>query len=132
LITQDQRFAAAVPVAPVTDWVSKYLTSHIPYFCDIFLDDTMDNPTGKYFSRSPIHFAHRVLTPTLNICGALDKTTPPGQAVEFHHALLLSGIESVLITYPEEGHGVRKMPASFDFAARVVDWFQTHMPAKTR
>jgi dipeptidyl aminopeptidase/acylaminoacyl peptidase len=129
LITQDQRFAAAVPVAPVTDWVSEHLTCHIPYFCEIFLDDNIDNPTGKYFTRSPIHFADRVKTPTLNICGALDKNTPAVQAVEFHHALLLNGVESVLVTYPEEGHGVRRMPATFDYMARVVDWFKTHMPA---
>lgn len=34
------------------------------------------------------------------------------------------GVESVLVTYPEEGHGVRKMPASMDHAARVVGWFE--------
>ena len=80
-------------------------------------------------TRSPIHFAERVKTPTLNICGALDKNTPPGQALEFHHALLEQGVTSVLVTYPEEGHGVRKMPASFDYLARLIGWFETHMPA---
>jgi dipeptidyl aminopeptidase/acylaminoacyl peptidase len=129
LITQDQRFAAAVPVAPVTNWVSEHLTCHIPHFCQTFLSDSIDNPTGKYFTRSPIHYADRVKTPTLHICGALDKNTPPGQALEFHHALTLNGVRSVLATYPEEGHGVRKMPASLDYAARVAGWFQEHMPA---
>jgi dipeptidyl aminopeptidase/acylaminoacyl peptidase len=70
-----------------------------------------------------------VKTPTLNICGALDHITPAGQALEFHRALLLAGVESVLLTYPQEGHGVRNMPASFDYTARLIDWFQTHMPA---
>ncbi len=130
LITQDDRFAAAVPVAPVTDWVSEHLTCHIPFFCEMFLADKIDNPTGKYFTRSPIHFAHQVKTPTLNICGALDKNTPAVQAEEFHHALLLNGVQSVLVKYPEEGHGVRKMPAQFDCIARIVGWFETHMPAK--
>ncbi len=129
LITQDARFAAAVPVAPVTNWVSEHLTCHIPYFCEIFLADRIDNPTGKYFTRSPIHHADKVRTPTLHICGALDKNTPAGQALEFHHALLARGVVSVLATYPEEGHGIRKMPAAFDYVARVVGWFQAHMPA---
>lgn len=129
LITQDQRFAAAVPVAPVTNWVSEHLTCHVPTFCEIFLDDRLSNPTGKYFTRSPIHFADRVQTPTLNICGALDKITPAGQALEFHHALQIAGIESVLVTYPYEGHGVRTMPASFDYTARTMAWFERHMPA---
>ncbi|NIJ35644.1 dipeptidyl aminopeptidase/acylaminoacyl peptidase [Sphingopyxis panaciterrae] len=131
LITQDQRFAAAVPVAPVTNWVSEHLTCHVPTFCEIFLDDRLSNPTGKYFTRSPIHFADRAKTPTLNICGALDKITPAGQALEFHHALQIAGIESVLVTYPHEGHGVRTMPASFDYTARTMAWFERHMPANS-
>lgn len=130
LITQDDRFAAAVPVAPVTNWVSEHLTCHIAFFCKTFLEDDIDNPTGKYFIRSPIHFAKNVRTPTLNVCGALDKNTPPGQALEFHHALLQNGVKSVLLTYPEEGHGVRRMPAVFDYIARAVGWFETHMPVK--
>ncbi len=129
LITQDQRFAAAAPLSPVTDWVSEHLTCHIPHFCQMFLADEMTNPGGKYFTRSPIMFASQVTTPTLNVCGALDHNTPPGQAQEFHHALLLNGVESVLLTYPQEGHGVRNMPATIDFAARLVSWFETHMPA---
>jgi dipeptidyl aminopeptidase/acylaminoacyl peptidase len=93
------------------------------------LDDEIDNPTGKYFSRSPIHFADRVTTPTLSVCGALDKNTPAVQALEFHHALQLRGVQSVLATYPLEGHGVRTMPASFDYVTRLVTWFVSHMPA---
>ena len=74
--------------------------------------------------------AHKVKTPTLNICGALDRCTPPEEAVQFHNALLENGVKSVLVTYPEEGHGVRKFPAAIDYAARVVAWFEQHMSAK--
>jgi hypothetical protein len=28
-----------------------------------------------------------------------------------------------------EGHGVRTMPASFDYIARLVTWFDAHMTA---
>ncbi len=129
LITQDQRFAAAAPIAPVTDWVSEHLTCHIPHFCEMFLGDDMTNPGGKYFSRSPIMFTSNVATPTLSICGALDQNTPAVQALEFHHALLRHGVESVLVTYPKEGHGVRQYPAVLDFCTRLVEWFQARMPA---
>jgi dipeptidyl aminopeptidase/acylaminoacyl peptidase len=130
LVTQDSRFAAAVPVAPVTNWVSEHLTCHIPHFCEQFLDDSMTNPAGKYHTRSPIMYASRVRTPTLIVCGALDRNTPPGQAVEFHHAVRLHGAESVLVTYPQEGHGVRSYPAVIDFSTRVVTWFEKHMPGR--
>lgn len=130
LITQDSRFAAAVPVAPVTHWASKHLTTYIPAFDELFLNDKYNNPDGRYHQRSPVMHAHKAKTPTLHICGALDRCTPPGQAMEFHNALLEHGVESVLVTYPEEGHGVRKYPAVIDYATRVVAWFDTQMAAK--
>lgn len=127
LITQDTRFAAAVAVAPMTNHVSHHLVSNIPHFVRLFLDDSYINPTGKYFARSPIVHAHKAKTPTLNICGALDRCTPAEEAVQFHNALLENGVESVLVTYPQEGHGVRTFPALIDYAARVVDWFERHL-----
>ena len=127
LITQDSRFAAAVPISPHTNQVTERLLSNIPDFVDLFLDDRYDNPEGKYFTRSPVMFAHRVKTPTLNICGALDRCTPPEEAMQFHQALLESGVNSVLVTYPEEGHGVQKWPAAMDYAARLVEWFEEHL-----
>jgi len=132
LVSQDRRFAAAVPVAPVTNWVSEHLTSNVPDFCRMLLEDDMDNPTGRYFNRSPVHFARDVATPTLLVCGALDRITPPGQALEFHRAIRDAGGESALLTYPQEGHGVRTMPAMFDYVARAISWFEAHMPSHAR
>lgn len=129
LITRDTRFAAAVPVAPITNHVTQHLISNIPHFVPLFLADSYTNPAGKYFERSPIMHAHKVKTPTLSICGVLDRCTPPEEAVQFHNALLENGVTSVLVTYPEEGHGIRKFPAVIDYATRVVAWFEEHMCA---
>lgn len=129
LITQDQRFAAAVPVAPITNWVSQHFSSNVSQFGEMFMRDGVSDPAGSFFTRSPVHFANRARTPTLQICGALDRITPPGQATEFHRALQMSGVESVVLTYPQEGHGVRQMPATIDYAARQLLWFTQHMPA---
>jgi dipeptidyl aminopeptidase/acylaminoacyl peptidase len=74
--------------------------------------------------------AHKVSTATLNICGALggalDRCTPSEEARQFHSALVENGVESILVTYPEEGHGVRKLPASVDYAARLASWIVEH------
>lgn len=129
LITQDQRFAAAVAVAPISNQVTAHLISNIPTFVSMFLDDVYTNPTGQYFKRSPVMYAHQAKTPTLNVCGALDRCTPPEEAVQFHRALLENGVESLLVRYPEEGHGIRKLPAAIDYTARIVAWFEKHMPA---
>jgi dipeptidyl aminopeptidase/acylaminoacyl peptidase len=129
LVTQTDRFAAAVSVAPVNDWRSFHWTSNIPYFDTSFLQDDPTRANAKYDERSPVMFAKNVRTPTLNIAGGKDRCTPPTQAVEFHNALLENGVESALVIYPEEGHGVRTMPAAIDYAARVIGWFDGHMSA---
>jgi dipeptidyl aminopeptidase/acylaminoacyl peptidase len=127
LITQDQRFSAAVTVAPVSNKVSQHLLSNIPNYVALFVGDHYTNPGGKYFERSPIMHAHKAATPTLNICGALDRCTPPEEARQFHNALLENGVESELLTYPEEGHGIRNLPAVIDYTARMIGWLAVHM-----
>jgi dipeptidyl aminopeptidase/acylaminoacyl peptidase len=87
-----------------------------------------EQPNTLIHRRSPILNASKVRTPCLNVAGALDRCTPPGQAREFHHALLYHGVESALVTYPQEGHGVRSYPAITDLLARIVSWFERHMP----
>lgn len=127
LITQDTRFAAAVPMAPVTDWYSQHYTSNIPHFDELILDGGPEDPKSLTFERSPVWFANRVVTPTLQTAGSVDDCTPPGQATEFHNALLAAGVESFCLIYPGEGHGIRKLPALIDQTTRTVEWFDAHM-----
>jgi dipeptidyl aminopeptidase/acylaminoacyl peptidase len=127
LVTQDQRFAAAVPLSPVTDWYSQHFTSNIPYFDALFLDGNPEVPGDKFHSRSPVAHASKAVTPCLNVAGALDRCTPPGQAEEFHRALLEHGVPSSLVVYPEEGHGVRAFPAQIDLCTRILDFYAEHL-----
>jgi dipeptidyl aminopeptidase/acylaminoacyl peptidase len=130
LVTQTDRFAAAVAVSPVTDWYSQHYTSNLSHWDHIILADDPGSAGGQYFQRSPIMHVGRAHTPTLLTAGLQDRCTPPGQAVEFHQALLEHGGESELALYPDEGHGVRKFPAIIDYCTRVVEWFGRHMPAR--
>ncbi|HEY0942061.1 MAG TPA: S9 family peptidase [Steroidobacter sp.] len=126
LITQDTRFAAAAPISCVSNWYSQHRTSQIPHFDAMFLKGSPDQPGGLYFERSPAMFASRVRTPTLQLTGALDQNTPPTQALEFHRSLLEHGVESVLVTYPTAGHGIRSFPEVLDATTRYVGWFLKH------
>jgi dipeptidyl aminopeptidase/acylaminoacyl peptidase len=127
LITQDSRFSAAVAISPVTNQVTEQLLSNIPHFVSLFLSDRYDDSGGQYWERSPVMHASKAKTPVLVICGALDRCTPPEEAVQFHNALLSFGIEAVLVTYPHEGHGVSRWPALTDYAVRVVSWLDWHI-----
>lgn len=132
LVTQDSRWAAAMPTSPVTDWYSQHFTSNIGHFDALFLAGDPEKPGDNFHARSPVLHASSVRTPCLNVAGALDRCTPPTQAQEFHQALLEFGVESELVIYPQEGHGVRAFPALIDYCTRVLDWFERHMPAQPR
>lgn len=122
LVTRDSRFAAAIPISPVTNWYSQHYGSQIPSFDEAFLDASPEIAGGRHFERSPIFHASKVTTPTLILSGALDKNTPPSQALEFRNALLGAGATSILCTYPDAGHSLRSYPAYLDSAARVMIW----------
>ena len=68
-------------------------------------------------------------TPTLLPAGARDRCTPAGQAREFYQALIGHGVDSELVIYPGEGHGVSRFPAITDYLTRLVTWFEKYMPA---
>jgi dipeptidyl aminopeptidase/acylaminoacyl peptidase len=111
LPTLTERFAASVAFSPVTDWYSQHFNSNIGRWDSEFLKADPATPGGAYFDRSPVMFASKVRTPTLLTAGLQDRCTPPGQAVEFYRALQEHGVESEVVIYPQEGHGVRQMPA---------------------
>ncbi|WP_211192442.1 S9 family peptidase [Actinoplanes sp. TBRC 11911] len=129
LITQDTRFAAAVSIDPITDWYSWLYTSNVAGLGVRLLNGDPEVPGSQVFSRSPLVHASKTRAACLNIAGGQDRSTPPGQAEEFHHALVFHGVPSALVIYPEEGHGVRAFPAVTDFLSRIIDWFEKYLPA---
>jgi len=130
LVTQDQRFKAAVAGSPVTDWYSFTFTTNIPRWGLWFLDNADPEESGnQVHTRSPVMHASRARTPTLLTAGAKDRCTPAGQSREFYQALISHGIDSELVIYPGEGHGVSRFPAVTDYLTRLVTWFERYMPA---
>ena len=130
LVTQDQRFKAAVAGSPVTDWYSFTFTTNIPGWGLWFLDNADPEQTSnQVHTRSPVMHASKARTPTLLTAGAKDRCTPAGQAREFYQALIGHGIDSQLVIYPGEGHGVSRFPAVTDYLTRLVTWFERYMPA---
>ena len=130
LVTQDQRFKAAVAGSPVTEWYSFTFTTNIPRWGLWFLDNADPEEIGnQVYTRSPVMHASKARTPTLLTAGAKDRCTPDGQAREFYQALMGHGVDSELVIYPEEGHGVSRFPAITDYLTRLVTWFEKYMPA---
>jgi dipeptidyl aminopeptidase/acylaminoacyl peptidase len=126
-VTQTDRFAAAIPFAVVTNWVSFHATTNIGQFDRLFLQADPYDAEGDYTQRSPVYHASKCRTPTLIIHGEDDLCTPLPQAVEFYNALVEAGCETELVVYPREGHGWTEREHVLDSWNRMRDWLAQHL-----
>ena len=126
-VTQTDRFAAAIPEAVVTDWVSFHSTTNIGQFDRLYLQADPYDAQGDYTRRSPVYHAGKSSTPTLILHGEDDLCTPLSQAVEFYNALVEAGCETELVVYPREGHGWTEREHQIDSWNRTKDWLARHL-----
>jgi dipeptidyl aminopeptidase/acylaminoacyl peptidase len=123
-ITQTTRFKAAVSGASITNWISFHGSSHIPGFDATFCQVDPFDWDGRYGQFSPVAHVRRVQTPTLFLHGERDTVCPVGQAYEMFRALKELGVETELVVYPREGHGIREREHARDVLERAVAWFK--------
>ncbi len=124
----DQRFAASVSIAPVTDWYSERFDSNLGVWAQDFLGGDPQSRQAHYHERSPVLLVGNNRTPTLLTAGYRDRATPVGQATEFYRGLREHGVPADLVLYPLEGHGVRTFPGVLDLVTRTLGWFERFMP----
>jgi dipeptidyl aminopeptidase/acylaminoacyl peptidase len=123
IITQTPRFKAAVSVASLSNLVSFYSTS---LYQDLIHAEFGGFPWDNYellWQWSPLRYVKQALTPTLFIHGEQDNDVHITQAEEMYMALRRRGVETVLVRYPREGHGLREPKHRVDALERTLAWF---------
>ena len=130
VITQTNRFKAAVSVASVSDMISFYATSmyqdlvHAEFRGFPWADDNY----ALLWKWSPLAHVQNVTTPTMFLHGENDNDVHITQAEQMFTALRQRGIEAELVRYPREGHGFREPKHRLDAAERTVAWFDRFLP----
>ncbi|HEY3929109.1 MAG TPA: prolyl oligopeptidase family serine peptidase [Candidatus Koribacter sp.] len=139
LVTQTQRFNAAVSLAGLSDLISLYgqLGARERYAEhpqeDLFVEALMEsaqvgmgNPPwkdfGRYVRNSPIFYVDRVKTPIMIIQGDMDYVAIQ-QGEEFFTSLYRQGKRAEFVRYWGEGH-VLESPANIrDMWTKIFSWF---------
>ena len=129
VITQTNRFKAAVAAASVSDLVSFYATS---LYQDLVHAEFNGFPwsDGNYatlWKWSPLAHVANATTPTLFLHGEQDNDVHITQAEELYTALRQRGIEAELVRYPREGHGFREPKHVHDSRMRTLEWMDKHL-----
>jgi dipeptidyl aminopeptidase/acylaminoacyl peptidase len=137
LITQTNRFKAAINISGKVDMISFYTDSprlgtrntHAPEKSQDRIGATLWQQPQKYIQHSAVMFADRIKTPLLLMTGEQDHNVPARQAMEMYYALRRLGREVEWVSYTNGGHG---MPTTTvdevkDYHARIIKWYDDHL-----
>ena len=107
IITQTDRFSAAVTGAGISNWVSDYGTADIPRTKETEFFGAPWQPEANALMRkfSPITYAGNVRTPTLFVHGEADLRVPIEEAEQMYTALKKLKVPAKFIRYPGNYHG---------------------------
>jgi dipeptidyl aminopeptidase/acylaminoacyl peptidase len=109
LITQyPDRFAAAVPGAGISNWVSDYGTADIARTKETEFYGTPweERARNIMIKQSPLTYANRVKAATLFIHGEVDQRVPYSEAEQMYVALKKNGVPAKIIQYQGQPHGI--------------------------
>ena len=129
VITQTNRFRAAVSVAGLSNLISFYGTS---LYQDLIHAEYGGFPwSGNRFEAlwrsSPLKWVASVETPTLFLHGEADHDVPITQGEEMYTALRQKNIQTEMVRYPREGHGFSEPRHIEDARRRTLEWLSRYL-----
>ena len=138
LITQTDRFKAAVNVSGKVDMVSFYTDSPrlgvrntpAPEKSQDRIGGTLWEFPERYLDHSAILHADRIKTPLLTISGDQDPNVPASQSREIYYALRRLGKDVEWVRYVNGAHRPPNSVAeSVDFENRILAWYEKYLKA---
>jgi dipeptidyl aminopeptidase/acylaminoacyl peptidase len=144
LITRTDRFKAAVPTAGISNLVSfNYMSYYHDYLAVEFgvLPHEQWKRNAKaaprrlsdfLWERSALRYVANVKTPVMFVHGENDNDVPIAEAEQYFIALKDAGVETIMVRYPREGHGVRETKHQVDVIDRSIAWYEKHFRAGGR
>jgi dipeptidyl aminopeptidase/acylaminoacyl peptidase len=128
IVTQTERFRAAVPAASISNLVSlNYMSYYHDYLAVEFGSHPHENNLmDLLWERSALRHVHKVRTPVMFVHGEQDNNVPIAEAEQFFIALKDVGVETIMVRYPREGHGIRETKHVVDVIDRSIAWYKRH------
>jgi dipeptidyl-peptidase-4 len=114
-------FAAAVAIAPVTDW---------RYYDTIYAERYMLTPQSNeegYNAGSPIKLAKNVSCPLLLMSGTADDNVHFQNTIEYVSQLQSNGILCDMLIFPNMNHSINHCNARSLVYAKMIDYFKRNM-----
>lgn len=131
LIASDTRFKAATSGAGTAFTVSYYGADQYIIQYDNEIGPPWNPKSWETYQKISYPFLHadRIKTPTLFLCGEKDFNVPLAGSEQMYQALRSLGVDTQLIIYPNENHGIRRPSYARDRLERYLAWYDKYLKA---
>ena len=126
-ISLDTRFKAAVSGAGVGLQLSFYGVDHYIVQWDQEIGPPWKNLETYLKISGPFLRADKIKTPTLFMCGEKDFNVPLAGSEQMYQALRSLGVETELVIYPGQFHGITMPSYLRDRYARRLAWYDKYL-----
>jgi dipeptidyl aminopeptidase/acylaminoacyl peptidase len=131
VVTQTDRFAAAVAQRSISDWTSFWYTADFTLFQPRWFRGAPWEDPADFAARSPITRIAQVETPLMLIEGEVDYRTPPTAGGEqMFRALKFLKKPTVMVRFPDESHELSRSGQPWHRVERlqhIVGWFDKYL-----
>ena len=134
VIATDTRFKAATSGAGTAFTVAFYGTDQYIIQYDNEIGPPWDPKAWETYQKISYPFLHadRIKTPTLFLGGERDFNVPVQGGQQMYQALRSLGIDTQLIIYPNENHGIARPSYQRDRLERYLAWYDKYLkPGRT-
>ncbi len=142
LITQTNRFKAAVNISGKVDMISFYTDSPRLGVRNVNAAERTQDRIGasmwaqpqKYVAHSAVMFADRITTPLMLVTGEQDSNVPALNTREMYYALRRLGKECIWVNYSNGGHGGGTATAEdfVDMQKRIIEFYDARLKPKSK
>jgi dipeptidyl aminopeptidase/acylaminoacyl peptidase len=127
VIASDTRFKAATSGASISDILGGYGNDQYAYDYETELGVPWKNTAAWIKVSFPFLHADRIKTPTLFLGGDEDMNVPLHNGEQMYQALKSMGIDTQLVIYPGQYHGLTVPSYLRDHFQRYVGWYDKHL-----
>jgi dipeptidyl aminopeptidase/acylaminoacyl peptidase len=122
VIAKDTRFKSATSGASISNVLAGYGTDMYIREYEAELGTPWKNLDTWLHVSYPFLHADRIKTPTLFQCGASDFNVPLLNSEQMYQALRSLGVDTQLVIYPDQYHGLTKPSYLRERMQRYLDW----------
>lgn len=127
VIARDGRFKAATSGASLSNALAGYGTDMYIREYEAELGRPWENPEAYVRVSYPFFNAGRINTPTLFLCGDKDFNVPLLNSEQMYQALKSRGVDTRLVIYPDQFHGLEVPSYITDRMQRYLDWYDKYL-----